>query len=900
MASTNITTFPGKVGISNTNPTHTLSIGSNVFVDDTGLIVTGSITTTGELSGDGAGLSNIQTSNVIGLTNNVARIGTLETDLDSNVTRIETLETDLDSNATRIGTLETDLDSNVTRIETLETDLDSNVTRIGNLESGDITITGTKTFQDDVVLESNLRVQGDLLVANTVNMTVSDPILELGSNNLNTGDVGLVMTRHGDSNSNVAIFFDETADILKLGYTLNGANDTTLEFDSNALAVSVQGALYGEIAGSNTITASTIYGEIAGSNAITASTGTFSGDFEVGTANLFVDTTTSNVGVGTNTPAYKLDVHGTANVGTLNATLMYSNASANIVAWNTSTNEVIDSGLERGFTEHPVEAMTDYKTYVEGHGTYEASASSEYVSGSDQRLAWKAMNLQTGDYTNSWRGIGVYNTSSPYVYDTAAAYNISNPKFITDVGGTRYNGDYIILKVPRSILLSHTVMYETTSESTRAPTGGTILGSSDGKNWFKLTTFSSISYTNGQSTVSVNATTPYTYFALVVTNIGGSTVVSLSEWRLFAEKPVTRMENVHISGELSSETLQTGYIKWPKVPLKAAESEGYVVSASENSPYLQGILKPWKAFNNIIGQLSGWSTFGTRYNSDGTLITSTSFQGYDGHWLKISMPQSIVPSFMLFYPYVDGRQFMRAGKILASNDEITWDAISSFSDVIRGEFDFEPHRINISAHKSYSSFAVVVSENNGLGWLAIDEWEIYESTLGVGTSATTAKLTVDGGLGLAKGSQVFARSEVVMELPKHDRPLVKYPEVAMTGASTAGYVASASSARNDGTQPYKAFENVDTQDWSSSAGKYDTSGNATSSDSFLGINGSYIKLSLPVSIKVKQMVIKRDDDSRPTDIKLYGYKSGSWTEIFNDTGITYDSNQLYTAVITNE
>src|SRR6056300_1223307 len=222
MASTNITTFPGKVGISNTNPTHTLSIGSNVFVDDTGLIVTGSITTTGELSGDGAGLSNIQTSNVIGLTNNVARIGTLETDLDSNVTRIETLETDLDSNVTRIETLETDLDSNVTRIETLETDLDSNVTRIetletdldsnvtrietletdldsnvtriGNLESGDITITGTKTFQDDVVLESNLRVQGDLLVANTVNMTVSDPILELGSNNLNTGDVGLVMT----------------------------------------------------------------------------------------------------------------------------------------------------------------------------------------------------------------------------------------------------------------------------------------------------------------------------------------------------------------------------------------------------------------------------------------------------------------------------------------------------------------------------------------------------------------------------------------------------------------------------------------------------------------------------------------------------------------------------------
>ena len=40
-------------------------------------------------------------------------------------------------------------------------------------------------------------------------------------------------------------------------------------------------------------------------------------NIEVGTANLFVDTTTSNVGVGTNEPAYTLDVHGSANVGVL-------------------------------------------------------------------------------------------------------------------------------------------------------------------------------------------------------------------------------------------------------------------------------------------------------------------------------------------------------------------------------------------------------------------------------------------------------------------------------------------------------------------------------------------------------------------------------------------------------
>jgi hypothetical protein len=121
--------------------------------------------------------------------------------------------------------------------------LSDNSSRITSIESGEITITGVKTFQDDIILESNLRVQGDLLVANTVNMTVSDPILELGSNNLNTGDVGLVMTRHGSANSNVAIVFDESEDVLNMGYTFNGANDTTIELDSNALAVNIQGAL---------------------------------------------------------------------------------------------------------------------------------------------------------------------------------------------------------------------------------------------------------------------------------------------------------------------------------------------------------------------------------------------------------------------------------------------------------------------------------------------------------------------------------------------------------------------------------------------------------------------------------------------------------------------------------
>jgi hypothetical protein len=317
------------------------SVGVGVTDPTTALDVSGTVKATA-LEGDGSAITNISSANV--------------GDFASNVTRIETLETDLSSNATRVSTL--------------ETDLGSNVTRIGTLETGNMTISGQKTFSGDVIFESNVHMQGDVFVANTVNMTVSDPIIELGSNNLNTGDLGIIMTRHGATNSNIAIVFDESADVLRMGYTLGGASDADITLDSNALAVSVQGAFMavsvsGDGSGLSSIQSSNVsdfasnVGRIGTletdltSNVgrigtletdLTSNVGrigtletdltsnvtritnlessdmtiggekTFSSNLQVGTANLFVDTTTSNVGVGTSTPGYALDVVGDINL----------------------------------------------------------------------------------------------------------------------------------------------------------------------------------------------------------------------------------------------------------------------------------------------------------------------------------------------------------------------------------------------------------------------------------------------------------------------------------------------------------------------------------------------------------------------------------------------------------
>ena len=58
-------------------------------------------------------------------------------------------------------------------------------------------------------------------------------------------------------------------------------------------------------------------------------------NIEVGTANLFVDTTTSRVGIGTDAPAYTLDVHGSANVGAITTTDI--NVTGNLAVLGTTT-----------------------------------------------------------------------------------------------------------------------------------------------------------------------------------------------------------------------------------------------------------------------------------------------------------------------------------------------------------------------------------------------------------------------------------------------------------------------------------------------------------------------------------------------------------------------------------
>jgi hypothetical protein len=611
-----------------------------------------------------------------------------------------------------------------------------------------------------------------------------------------------------------------------------------------------------------------------------------------------------NVGIGTESPSYKLDVHGTANVGALYSTLTYSNASANIVAWNSSTNEIIDSGLEKGFTEHPVEAMTNPIHYAEGHGTYEADASSKSI--------WFHSSFGSPfDYVienNMWESDANWSSSNVY----------NNANWTTDVGGTRHYGEWLQLKNPYAITLAYTDVYPralSTNGTSRGPGAGVILGSNDGENWYKLTEFSGKTYTNGVATkIDVNATTPYTWYRIVTSKLANATAidtrVDIGEWRLFAEKPVTRMQNVHISGELSSETLQTGYIKWPKVPLKANESEGYKVKYSSKFSGKE----PYKAFNNStqIGD-DAWIT-GYNYTSGvaNTGASDPQMNGIYGDWLELECPREFVVSYIQFYNRNDvNYRSPKKGRFYGSNDGITFTQLLAWSNLSIPN-NSDAIKLNINATNAYKIYRIQIEEMVGAGdHAAIGELQLFEAATGVGAAPTSAKLQVAGSLGMAKGAEFFAGDDVVMELPKHDRPLTKYPEINMTSSSSGGYVVTASSYL--GNSPHLCFDGSSATHfhtqypyYTENGGTYDpgqtavgggvpASGTTLPSHELVsGYAGEYITLQLPKKIKPAKVEINtRADTSLNLDqtqsgeeLALVGSNDGSTWEVITTHTVT--------------
>ena len=176
------------VGIANTQPDHTLSVGTNFYVNEDGantVVVDGNVSVSSNLTVG----SNIS---ITGLSVNKFPI---------------------------VGTS-----------KFLE---DSIITKTGS----DIVISG------GLQVTGNIFKNGDIIAIHSNNTVIKDRILTLSNNNTQTAlDVGIIMEYPGH-NIAIAHHGDESPERLSIGYTQNGYVDTTIAADSNNITLDVLGNL---------------------------------------------------------------------------------------------------------------------------------------------------------------------------------------------------------------------------------------------------------------------------------------------------------------------------------------------------------------------------------------------------------------------------------------------------------------------------------------------------------------------------------------------------------------------------------------------------------------------------------------------------------------------------------
>ncbi len=111
----------------------------------------------------------------------------------------------------------------------------------GNVGIGTDSPTSNLHVVGDALITGNLNILGTTTTIDTENLRVKDPIIELGKDNVGTGDLGFVMTRP-TGNSNVAVIFGEDTDTLEIGYTQGNASQSTITMQTAVdLNVNVNG-----------------------------------------------------------------------------------------------------------------------------------------------------------------------------------------------------------------------------------------------------------------------------------------------------------------------------------------------------------------------------------------------------------------------------------------------------------------------------------------------------------------------------------------------------------------------------------------------------------------------------------------------------------------------------------
>jgi hypothetical protein len=471
-----------KVGIANTSPQHTLSVGSNLYVEDTGtsvLTVLGNAVVSNKLTVQSFRISSSSSSGLQAVTTGVGANTTSNPIVITNA---------VNSTSTTTGAL--------------------TLTNGGLGVVGDVHAGGSLTLASDLTVDTNtLKVDA---AQNRVGILTTSPGYPLDVHG--AANVGALTTTSvsGDGSGLSALNADNissgTLDNARLPSSINVTN---LSGDGSGLT-NILSSSVNDFSSNVTRIAALESGDmtIGGEK-------TFSSNLEVGTANLFVDTQTGRVGVGTTEPTESLDI-----VGNLNLQKVSNTATIKL-----NSNVVTEFARSKKFIKYPRVAMT-----ANSSGGYSIVQSTKSIHPQETRKAWSLFNnVISGGDGDTYHGS---DNSSPEPYDSADGTYQEDES----LGGV--SGTWLYIQLPSKISLHQVKIISRAVLPQRVPRSATFLGSNNGTDWTQLYSFSDVILNNDTSgnhtyTYDVNSNVDYQYFGFVWQKVGLDRYVNIEELELY-------------------------------------------------------------------------------------------------------------------------------------------------------------------------------------------------------------------------------------------------------------------------------------------------------------------------------------------------------------------------------